>query len=130
MKEIKEEKKIKEEKIIKEEKKIKEIKPDKYSKLITLLENQIKSNIVSFSLLIDSFILLIKILVGQYGYSGEHDPPKYGDFEAQRHWMELTINLPIEEWYTNSKLNKEKYWPLDYPPMSAYHRKNFKLFYP
>ena len=58
--------------------------------------------------------------MGQYGYSGEHDPPKYGDFEAQRHWMELTLYLPVEDWYTNSKLNKEKYWPLDYPPMSGY----------
>jgi hypothetical protein len=22
----------------------------------------------------------------------------YGDFEAQRHWMELTVNLPISQW--------------------------------
>ena len=35
--------------------------------------------------------------------------------------MELAIYLPPEEWYTNSKLNKEKYWPLDYPPLSGYH---------
>lgn len=23
----------------------------------------------------------------------------FGDFEAQRHWMEITINLPIDEWF-------------------------------
>jgi alpha-1,3-glucosyltransferase len=26
----------------------------------------------------------------------------FGDFEAQRHWMELTINLPINEWLENN----------------------------
>ena len=25
-------------------------------------------------------------------------PPRYGDCEAQRHWMEITINLPVAEW--------------------------------
>ena len=35
--------------------------------------------------------------------------------------MELTNNLPIKEWYTNSTLNPLSYWPIDYPPMSAYH---------
>lgn len=23
----------------------------------------------------------------------------FGDFEAQRHWMELTVNLPVNEWF-------------------------------
>ena len=35
--------------------------------------------------------------------------------------MELTIFLPPNEWYTNSKLNRADHWPLDYPPMSGYH---------
>jgi alpha-1,3-glucosyltransferase len=35
--------------------------------------------------------------------------------------MEITINLPIQDWYTNSKTNSGDYWPLDYPPMSGYH---------
>ena len=125
---------MKEIRLEKEEDKEKEIKQDKYSKLITSLENNIKSNIISFTIFLDCFILLTKILVGQFGYSGEHDPPKYGDFEAQRHWMELTLYLPVEEWYTNSKLNKEKYWPLDYPPMSGYHSyvlgKILNIFFP
>ena len=106
---------------IKEPKEQNEIKSNKHVKLIDSIDNQIKLNIINFSLFLDFFVILIKILVGQYGYSGEHDPPKYGDFEAQRHWMELTIYLPIEDWYTNSKLNQEKYWPLDYTPLSGYH---------
>ena len=98
-----------------------EIKPNHPLTFIELLENQIKSNLISFTLLLDAFIILIKILVGFFGYSGENDPPKYGDFEAQRHWMELTIYLSPDEWYTNSEHNEEKYWPLDYPPLSGYH---------
>ena len=40
----------------------------------------------------------------------------YGDYEAQRHWMELTINLPLRQWYTYDL----QYWGLDYPPLTAY----------
>lgn len=25
-------------------------------------------------------------------------PPRYGDYEAQRHWMEITVNLPPGQW--------------------------------
>lgn len=41
----------------------------------------------------------------------------YGDFEAQRHWMEITIHLPLSKWYTYDL----PYWGLDYPPLTAYH---------
>lgn len=47
---------------------------------------------------------------------GENVPPMYGDYEAQRHWMELTINLPINQWYKYDL----QYWGLDYPPLTAY----------
>ena len=40
-----------------------------------------------------------------------------GDYEAQRHWMELTLHLPIGEWYYYDV----SYWGLDYPPLTAYH---------
>lgn len=30
--------------------------------------------------------------------TGEGLAPKYGDYEAQRHWMELTTNLPPSQW--------------------------------
>ena len=73
------------------------------------------------SLMIHVIAIAIKAFVGLYGYSGEHVPPKFGDFEAQRHWMELTIGLNVTEWYSNSIINPKEYWPMDYPPMSGYH---------
>ncbi|XP_069794419.1 dolichyl pyrophosphate Man9GlcNAc2 alpha-1,3-glucosyltransferase isoform X9 [Narcine bancroftii] len=48
-------------------------------------------------------------------------PPMYGDYEAQRHWQEITFNLPIHQWYFNTSNNNLKYWGLDYPPFTAYH---------
>ncbi|KAI0689055.1 glucosyltransferase [Cytidiella melzeri] len=47
---------------------------------------------------------------------GRAMPPMFGDYEAQRHWMELTIHLPIHQWYTYDL----EYWGLDYPPLTAY----------
>lgn len=41
----------------------------------------------------------------------------HGDFEAQRHWMELTIHLPTTHWYFHNL----EWWGLDYPPLTAYH---------
>ena len=41
----------------------------------------------------------------------------YGDYEAQRHWMELTTQLPILQWYFHDL----EWWGLDYPPLTAYH---------
>ena len=52
-----------------------------------------------------------------WGYSGFQKPPMYGDFEAQRHWMEISIHLPISTWYFYDL----QYWGLDYPPLTAYH---------
>nr|CAD7440102.1 unnamed protein product [Timema bartmani] len=48
-------------------------------------------------------------------------PPLYGDYEAQRHWMEVTYNLPLSDWYHNTTNNDLMYWGLDYPPLTAYH---------
>lgn len=42
--------------------------------------------------------LLVRAAVGMWGYSGQGKPPMYGDFEAQRHWMEITTATPIGEW--------------------------------
>ncbi|ODH28218.1 hypothetical protein ACO22_03990 [Paracoccidioides brasiliensis] len=52
-----------------------------------------------------------------WGYSGQNTPPMYGDFEAQRHWMEITAHLPISLWYFYDL----QWWGLDYPPLTAYH---------
>lgn len=54
-------------------------------------------------------------------YSGMASPPMFGDYEAQRHWMEITVNLPISEWYVNTSSNDLLFWGLDYPPLTAYH---------
>ncbi|CAG2177678.1 unnamed protein product, partial [Oppiella nova] len=65
--------------------------------------------------------LLLRWTTGQHSYSGEASPPMFGDYEAQRHWMEVTVNLEVRQWYTNSTDNDLLYWGLDYPPLTAYH---------
>lgn len=52
---------------------------------------------------------------------GAGKPPMFGDFEAQRHWLEITHNLPIGDWYRPTADNDLLYWGLDYPPLTAYH---------
>ena len=64
--------------------------------------------------------LLVRYTVSLGGYSGAGTPPMFGDFEAQRHWMELTIALPVGDWYRQTTANDLQYWGLDYPPLSAY----------
>ena len=56
-------------------------------------------------------------VVGFWGYSGFGKTPMHGDFEAQRHWMEITTSLPVSMWYYYDL----PYWGLDYPPLTAYH---------
>eukprot|EP00938_MAST-03A_sp_MAST-3A-sp1_P003371 g3371.t1 len=65
--------------------------------------------------------MTVRYLVSLHPHSGESTPPMYGDYEAQRHWMEIAINVPIEDWYLGkTKGNDLKYWGLDYPPLSGY----------
>ncbi|CAA0406130.1 unnamed protein product [Arabidopsis thaliana] len=78
-----------------------------------------KGTTTSF-LCISLFALLIRSAVTMYPYSGAGIPPKFGDFEAQRHWMEITTNLPVIDWYRNGTYNDLTYWGLDYPPLTAY----------
>ncbi|GBN12320.1 Dolichyl pyrophosphate Man9GlcNAc2 alpha-1,3-glucosyltransferase [Araneus ventricosus] len=63
----------------------------------------------------------VRWAVSRFPYSGAGKPPMFGDYEAQRHWMEITVNLPAHEWYKNSTKNDLLYWGLDYPPLTAYH---------
>ncbi|KAL3868143.1 hypothetical protein ACJMK2_040979 [Sinanodonta woodiana] len=65
--------------------------------------------------------ILIRWCVSLNDYSGAGKPPMFGDYEAQRHWSEITYNLPVKEWYKNSSQNDLMYWGLDYPPLTAYH---------
>eukprot|EP00418_Pyrodinium_bahamense_P048171 CAMPEP_0179174466 /NCGR_PEP_ID=MMETSP0796-20121207/86137_1 /TAXON_ID=73915 /ORGANISM="Pyrodinium bahamense, Strain pbaha01" /LENGTH=504 /DNA_ID=CAMNT_0020877763 /DNA_START=203 /DNA_END=1718 /DNA_ORIENTATION=- len=67
------------------------------------------------------FSLVLRCTIAVFPYSGEGRPPMHGDFEAQRHWMEITTALPVLQWYENSIDNDLLYWGLDYPPLTAYH---------
>lgn len=63
------------------------------------------------------FAIIIRSAIGFGSYSGFNTPPMFGDFEAQRHWLEITQHLPISKWYWYDL----QYWGLDYPPLTAYH---------
>lgn len=63
------------------------------------------------------FAIIVRSAIGFGSYSGAGTPPMYGDFEAQRHWMEITQHLPMKDWYWYDL----QYWGLDYPPLTAYH---------
>lgn len=63
------------------------------------------------------FAIIIRCAIGLGPYSGQSAKPMHGDFEAQRHWLEITQHLPISQWYYFDL----EYWGLDYPPLTAYH---------
>lgn len=72
-------------------------------------------------MIILSAAVFVRTTVSLWPYSGAGNPPMFGDYEAQRHWMEITYNLPLHQWYVNSSSNNLGYWGLDYPPLTAYH---------
>lgn len=65
--------------------------------------------------------IFVRALTSVHPHSGQSKAPMFGDYEAQRHWMEITVNLPVKEWYRESEKNNLSYWGLDYPPLTAYH---------
>lgn len=65
--------------------------------------------------------ICLRSTISLHSYSGQNKAPMFGDFEAQRHWQEVTVNLPIKDWYENTTDNDLLYWGLDYPPLTAYH---------
>lgn len=79
-----------------------------------LKSGQSRTRIVSYSIL---SILFWKSLIGLGSYSGHRSPPLFGDLEAQRHWMALTVQIDPIRWYSFDL----QYWGLDYPPLTAYH---------
>lgn len=83
------------------------------SKLLVLLKHGSLAVIILFA-------FWIRILVSLHSYSGAGTPPRFGDYEAQRHWMEITLHTPVREWYVNTTHNDLHYWGLDYPPLTAY----------
>ena len=66
------------------------------------------------------FAVFLRVAVSLHPYSGEGRPPMFGDYEAQRHWMEITLHTPLGEWYRQTPSNDLGYWGLDYPPLTAY----------
>jgi alpha-1,3-glucosyltransferase len=70
----------------------------------------------------------VRCMLSLAGHSGEGQPPMFGDFEAQRHWLEVTLRLPIEDWYRSTPQNDLLYWGLDYPPLTAYVSWVFAVF--
>jgi alpha-1,3-glucosyltransferase len=74
----------------------------------------------SYDALLIALGLVCRVCVALWGHSGYSSPPMHGDFEAQRHWLEITTSLPVGEWYKHTKLNDLQYWGLDYPPLTAY----------
>lgn len=65
--------------------------------------------------------LALRSAISLQSYSGMNKPPMFGDFEAQRHWQEISVALPAKEWYRQTPDNDLQYWGLDYPPLTAYH---------
>lgn len=66
--------------------------------------------------------MLWRVGVSYHPHSGlAHPESNFGDFEAQRHWMEITLHLSPLDWYRNTTDNDLSYWGLDYPPLTAYH---------
>jgi len=68
-----------------------------------------------------ALVALLRVLVGYQPHSGQdnyHGSSRAygGDYEAQRHWMELTLHLSVGDWYWYDP----EYWGLDYPPLTAY----------
>jgi len=72
-------------------------------------------------LLLSCLGLVVRYGVSLWPHSGQDSPPLYGDYEAQRHWQEVTVNIPLKDWYVNTTDNDLLYWGLDYPPLTAYH---------
>jgi len=73
------------------------------------------------NVLLFSVSLILRYGTSLWPYSGKGVPPMHGDYEAQRHWQEVTLNLPLTEWYNQTENNDLQYWGLDYPPLTAYH---------
>lgn len=98
-----------------------QLKIDSSDKIAQPAEAPTKSPIIYTSAgFICAIALLFRCLVALHSYSGHATPPKFGDFEAQRHWMEITVHTPIAEWYKQTEVNDLTWWGLDYPPLSAY----------
>lgn len=97
-----------------------------YSKPLVLIRTNMpeldsQNYVLGYNFLVFLLLVLIRWCISLHSYSGEKTPPMFGDYEAQRHWMEITYNLPVKDWYQNTDNNNLTYWGLDYPPLTAFH---------
>src|SRR5690349_17816878 len=83
-----------------------------YLSLLLQSESSVVSAVIPVSPFPFENIPMLKLSLGM------GDKPTYGDYEAQRHWMEMTLNVPTWGWYIPSAWNNLTYWRLDYPPGS------------
>jgi hypothetical protein len=64
----------------------------------TSAETTAEATFDQYSSLIILVAVLLRLLTSLHPHSGQGKPPMFGDFEAQRHWVEITTGLPLEEW--------------------------------
>ena len=88
---------------------------DRLELLISALTSRVDARQALLVVLLASCVL--KLGIGLGNHSGQATPPMFGDFEAQRHWLEITRHLPIERWYWYDL----QWWGLDYPPLTVWH---------
>lgn len=67
-------------------------------KIKAIQEFEQKSEVFGWFAVVGAFLIL-QAVVSAANYSGAGNPPMFGDFEAQRHWMEITLHLPIKNWF-------------------------------
>jgi len=63
--------------------------PSSRSKSSTPHQQRSSTRRIAALVLVFAVALLIRFCVSTSGYSGFNTPPHYGDYEAQRHWMEV-----------------------------------------
>lgn len=72
-----------------------------FSHLWSFLVEDLSENAYLFGMLcLSSYLAMFykhKRVLGLV-FIGQGTPPMFGDYEAQRHWMEVTWNLPSQEW--------------------------------
>lgn len=88
---------------------------------VDMTDLKAENHILGSSYLALLLAVLLRWCIALHSHSGEKTPPMFGDYEAQRHWMEITYNVPLKDWYHNTNDNNLTYWGLDYPPLTAYH---------
>ncbi|KAI8997694.1 glycosyl transferase [Pilobolus umbonatus] len=90
----------------------------RFSPVRRLLQTLVQKQLLwTAPIIILLFAFFVRWAVALNVYSGYNSPPMYGDYEAQRHWMEITLHLPVSSWYRYDL----DWWGLDYPPLTAYH---------